>query len=570
MKRIFFTVLLTTLLVGALFHLQFVSVQAETYIPPTTKNDLITFKIKDEAGQPVANAGCEFISSHQYGFLPQETVHGTTDVQGYIQFPINRNAILFYSIHVKTSDGQLQKYSETVLRIPKILDPHIKITFEFEDKTLPELVPLELQPARKLKGMVVGPEGNPISNASVEVQGYFSSERIFGLFTLFSSNVSTQTQTDSFGMYTVYLPREIIPSSIYALKDGKGFDYYMVGDPEFPDFKNAEEEDVSLPTITLSGADPLKVRLVDTEGNPVPGLIVTPSSFSPKTGSRKYQSLVVNPEFGAASDSDGFATINWFSHGADIFRSSRPIQVTMPDSSPLMYTHRPDDNYRFTRPDDYLTEVLWKKLPISGTVRDKSGSPVAGTQVNVYPEKTRFSLPWMTKDSALTDENGRYEVFVPHERRYMIKVECKEWVSTTYQDDILLPRNEPVTNMDFIVQKPTRVFGKITEGPDYTLKHTSVELLQFSDPNLAPREFYYKRVEGQPTPQEFIGVVEEGKGKIQKYTILSDENGQYEIFLGPGHYQFYNQLANRGKVFSIQISDENKDYEMNFNITGGK
>ncbi|MCL2348740.1 MAG: carboxypeptidase-like regulatory domain-containing protein [Planctomycetaceae bacterium] len=573
MKRIFFGIILTALITGAMFCVSFIparadetaaQLKAEAYISPVKRNDLMVFEIRDETGRPVAGAECKFTSTDQYGELSPETStsRGTTDAQGRVQFSVNRDALLAYSIHAKADNGRLQKYSNGMVRLPK--SSHIHLTVPLQ-QNLPEVIPLNLQPAQRWKGQVVDHEGKPVADASVDVQGYWST----GPFAPFGTDVSAKTRSDTSGMYAVDMPSDIIPSSVYALKDGQGFDYLMMGDPGFPDFAHDKTSHDSLPTITLSGADPLKVRLVDTKGKPVPGLIVTPSSYSPRAGMSKFRSLLVDPEFGAVSDSDGFATINWFSHGDDIFRSSWPVRITMPDSSPLMYMDRPDDNYHFKKPDDCLTELLWKKMPVSGTVRDKSGRPVAGAQVNAYHEKSEFSLPWMTQDSVLTDENGRYEIFVPHEHRYMFQVEGREWVSTTYLGDVFVPYEESVTGVDIVAQKPTRLHGRILEGPDNVPSRTGVDLIRFSDPKLASPESYYKP-ETPQVPAKYSEIPERGEGKIQKFTVISDENGRYELFLGPGHYRFYNGIIGRGKVFTIQESDENKEIEVDFNITGGK
>jgi len=593
MKRIF-GMILTALVTGAMFCVSFVPVRAdetaarqkaEAYISPMKKNDLMVFEIRDESGQPVAGAECKFTSTEQYGELPQETStsRSTTDAQGRVPFPVNRNALLAYSIHAKADNGRLQKFSNGILRLPK--RPYLRLISPFLDNqqrlnaqqqlddlqqnvnpTLPEIIPLDLQPARQWKGQVVDHESKPVADASVEVRGYYPGVKFFASS---GPNVSVKTRSDHSGMYAVDMPPDIIPSSVYALKDWQGFDYRTMRDSGFPDFAKDKSHD-SLPTITLSGANPLKVRLVDTKGKPVPGLIVTPDYYP--------GGLLVDPDFGAVSDSDGYATIKWFDQGKYdkyIFSSSRPVTITMPDSSPLMYMDRPDDNYRFKRPDGCLTEVLWKKMPVSGTVRDKNGRPVVGAQVNAYHEKSKFFLPGVGpgkgKASVLTDENGRYEIFVPHEHRYMLQVGGREWVSTADLDNVSVPYNESVKDVDIIAQKPTRLYGRILEGPDYLPKQTfGVDLIRFSDPNLASPESYYKAKNGEPVPAMYFEIVEQGEGKIQKFTVISDENGRYELFLGPGHYRFYYDIANRGKVFTIHESDENKEIEVDFNVSGGK
>lgn len=550
--------LLTTVFLGAMFSpfapIRLTKTVADSVVQTENRHDPdvegLKIRILDESGTPQPGIVCEMSCSFGYVQTPPE-MKKTTDADGEVLYSVRLEEVYNFSIHAYSADMSRQA------SFPFTGDKPFVAT-ENGGLGLGNVLTLTLRNAKTITGKVVDADGKGIAGVDVGVKSFAPSgdERSDGT-TAYFPMIHNAATTDRDGTYTILIPQEAVPVTVYAKKNGMGLDFIS-----FPNqaqnqfFGNATDLDrQKVPTLKLNRVHPLTIRLVDEQGNGIPGIRVWPNGFhNPdfQDGSGTLVSLQSTNDFMETTDASGTARFDWFNYWG-----TNPVTFSLfsrDDFSRPAYSHDPIA-FLPREPKDEITVVMKPYAVIGGTVAQADGTPVTDATVKAFGGE--YVSQFRT---AKTDEAGCYEIAVPDGVPVALKVEDRHWTSLP-KCDLIATRTSPLENTDFTARKTTRLHGRILSKG--TPVQTQVYLPQFSDPNLASPEFY---PQGGFLSNEDYENPMKGEGKIACYIIDSAKNGMYELFLGPGHYRFCSGYS-RGKVFTI--TDET-DLPMDFELSSGE
>jgi protocatechuate 3,4-dioxygenase beta subunit len=373
-----------------------------------------------------------------------------------------------------------------------------------------------LRRARMVDVSVVDAAGNPVADATVHCFAY-------------SYSLVDVQRTDSQGKTRLYLPvatetgfrAEKAFFCITASKSGVGMDYHCEnGDGERVDEKQAAAERVKL---VLKGAMPFEVQLVDSDGKPMPGLIVSPSRLAKD----EKDTIYLWGMDGLVTDAKGCVRFDWL-----------PTDVTMVEFSARdgNYTYNEDIEFRVLEGGsrERLVVKLRKPAIISGRVTAADGKPAVGLLVQA--EGTHASCNYFRGD-ARTDVDGTYWLRVDPNEVYLIGVVDKEWTAPSHVN-IVLKEGETREHLDFRLCKGTLVHGRITVGPEKR-PYKSVEcegvpyvaVAQCGPETEIPAEWSCSGSSCRLKP----GTAVKCSSRLCRWANV-DADGRYAIRLCPGNY----------------------------------
>ena len=175
----------------------------------------------------------------------------------------------------------------------------------FESRKLPQPVQLTMSRARQIETQVVASDGKPVAGALIGAIG--GAVPGWDLAT---------GRTDDNGHGTLLIPADAPLRHVYAFKSGMGLDYVACNsDPEesavTADRSSLPEAGRAL-VFTLRGAKTARIRLVDPEGRPLPGIDVYPWYFTKQpTGQSDLNVNGASAVFGVKTDVQGVAVFDW-------------------------------------------------------------------------------------------------------------------------------------------------------------------------------------------------------------------------------------------------------------------
>lgn len=160
----------------------------------------------------------------------------------------------------------------------------------------------------------------------------------------------------------------------------------------------SERGDLDLGTILLSPGVRVEGVVVDTSGNPVPGVEV--GLFQPQDVSTGFQrDIHENPRYQSTSDVEGHFVIGDLA----------------PEKTSLLRARRtgylPAEGGLVTPPADHLELMMTPAARIQGTVTDSTGSPISPAVVIAWnAEGGRYSMSAMLgpRPRVLTDDEGQF------------------------------------------------------------------------------------------------------------------------------------------------------------------
>jgi protocatechuate 3,4-dioxygenase beta subunit len=240
--------------------------------------------------------------------------------------------------------------------------------------------------------------------------------------------------------------------------------------------------------IRLPKEEPVKGRVVDLEGKPVVGAKVSaylryaradfqgkPIAYDAPDEQSGHVFNVAPFEEGrhsATTDRDGRFTLSGLGHGwlydlsimgpTIVTARARLVARPQPPSSVggtgLVIPERGPP--RLTQYGSEFTHVATPAKPITGTVRERDGGPIAGARV--YTPFTRDDDPSAT---TTTDEAGRYVLGGLPRGNYAIRVDAprgKPYLETEFKVEADQPGTQPVT-ADFELERRPAVTGRVTD-----------------------------------------------------------------------------------------------------------
>lgn len=470
--------------------------------------------IVDEQDRPVADA--QVFVDH---FDPDKArIETRTDRQG--KFALTAKAARFSGqVLVVTADSLMAQH----------LLPWQNIA---ADAALQKLK-LQVQPRRRVELEVVDQNEQPIAHARA---GIMDHEHAWGIGT-----------TDEQGKITFQVPHDVEIKYVGAFSDGHGADYraftlvrgqsgdQLTKPPALPDHPVR---------LKLEGATPLKVKVQSPDGKPLAGIKLHPWYLTKPGEPREWN---LSMQFYASSlleqttDAEGTTVFKW------IPRWQQERFVVWPRTDD--YTNQ-RGTYNPETGNGVLTIELEQLVPISGQVRLSNGSPAEGITVTAVGDGYQTDD---FRESVTTDDEGRYTIKASPDMVYLVVAGNQTLASASQTDFAVLP-HQPVTNLDFQLRPATRLFGRVTMGPQqkpvagqqvsiFVRGHGSVRLKENQRPYPRARKF-----SGQP--------------RIM-YTRTTDQNGAYEIYVGTGDFTVRGPSQTEAQTFSI---GQEPQKEINFHM----
>jgi RNA polymerase sigma factor (sigma-70 family) len=378
------------------------------------------------------------------------------------------------------------------------------------------------KPTRNLTVRVVDSKGKPVADAEV----YFLADY---------EDVSAEGKTDAEGRWSgrVRADAKQWQWGLFARKADVGFDY-LVPTPR----PGSLDDMLPLPEevkLTLDGARTLRVKAVDQQGKPIAGLKVGPW-YVQKPGRERVIMLNGMYKRWPRTDKNGIVVFDWL---PEQFVRAIPIIPQHEDYFAL-------DDQPANMADKPVGEMIIPLLPmekLSGRVTYADGRPAVGIVVAAQGPGAIFYNEF--RGSATTDAEGRYALKVYSEHGFIVAVQDKRWAAP-YKSGIVVRIGKPVTNVDFVLGKATRLHGRITIGKD-NRPASGLYLSLMMDKGEIPPELR------RPNDRTYIAV------RMDLHTE-TDKDGRYEFFLGPGEYQL--QSYHRLQPVKITIPTANPPAEI--------
>ncbi len=320
--------------------------------------------------------------------------------------------------------------------------------FPFQQEAVP--IEVTLDHVKTISVLVSDASGTPVPHAHAAVsemrRGYWRLDRA-----PFSGD------TDDSGKFAARLPEKIQIGYVYAFKSGAGLDYHSYGARPFNADLHATTplQPDGIVRLTLAGSRRVTIKFIDESGKPIAGFPVAPNCFVfRKPGETDV--LGPNPSYAVTNDL-GEAIFDWIpTWQQDLVHIETSRGTRLGD----------DEQFGFNpqKPSDQIIVTIHRTVELSGTVRDAGGKPVSGADVELSGggyDQRRFS------DRAKSDDRGQYHFDVPPLEVYVIaaRIGDRQQASPVH-DGIAVYPQKPVTGIDLTLVPTTRVFGRVTVGPD--------------------------------------------------------------------------------------------------------
>ncbi|MFO1096043.1 MAG: carboxypeptidase regulatory-like domain-containing protein [Planctomycetaceae bacterium] len=474
---------------------------AKPSVPMTT----LTGTVVDEQGRPATGVNIE--ARYFRG-----TAAAVTDAQARFSVTLPENRVQAVSVVAFSADGAQQGIAD--------------LSWEIDPKSPPE-VAITLKPAVTARVRVIDRDAQPVAGANVRFR--------LNYYCPFSATTNVQ------GEALIALPADGERYSVHAWKRGSGLDYKSFYDPKRQREKQPQvAPDLSLPiTLVLSGARPLTVRLLDADSEAPIRQAETYVWYVQKAGEPDH--LGVEDLVEVTNDS-GEAKFDWLPE----WQSPASLQV---------WPHAEDYDHQrgtFQRGESVgpLTMRLHKLVPISGRVVFPDGRPAPGIKLDVSGEGYSFDS---FRQSTTTGADGRYEIKVSPNQVYLMIVQDQKWTAQPATGFAMLPGKSKV-NVDFRLRPATRIFGRVTMGTDrrpvpgqrITSYQYGGDLNNMKDSGITPPNDDRKWV--QPTCF---------------HHAVSDADGRFEFFVGPGNFDIRGPTQNKVPKFEITTEAEREfDFHM--------
>ncbi|MCG8651882.1 MAG: M56 family metallopeptidase, partial [Pirellulales bacterium] len=290
--------------------------------------------VLDPQGRPVPNVRVVANLLFNQG---RET---TTNADGEFVFDLEKPNSLFAS----TDSGRLHGL---------IIKPWAK------DET--SLQQVKLAPTREVVLEVVDGQGRPVPDA---MAGLFASYRYLEV-----------DQTDSQGRVRLHMLPDLKDPFVFALRDGVGADYraYVLSSDQLAD-KNAKAP--ALPEgpigLTLDGTRPVRVKVIDNDDQPVPGIEVYPWYITRPDQPEDLNFSYFLSHVKAITDENGEVSFDWMP------RWQQQTLTFWPKSSNHSHSR---GSYDPQKDAGQLTLKIDRLVSVSGRVLMPDGSPAAGVDI---------------------------------------------------------------------------------------------------------------------------------------------------------------------------------------------
>jgi len=379
---------------------------------------------------------------------------------------------------------------------------YAQLPYDIEEPA--DLLPVELvlRPARGIELWVADGDGRPVADATVLSAANY--EKL------------AEGRTDAQGRARIHVPADAPLQHVLAYKPDVGFDYMLYRLPDEPksDPYRLAPDHAEPIALVLNGTRTVTVRVVGDEDRPLTGVKVYPWLLEkPNKGDDLNLSGL---ELFQTTDDDGSTTFHF---------------VPQDNTRRIVFWAHVDGYYAPERtmfdpvaPEAVLVSKQFPLVLVSGRVVFEDGRPAADIEVQVAG--AGYSMDHF-RGSTKTDAAGRFKLKVHPDQYYQSAAGNRLWASPPVNK--IVYQGQPVEGTELTLQPATRVFGRVTIGPEESpLPDTNVALYQRNAVS------YYDLPEAArlPNPTESSLAIQ----PLMGWSTTTDEFGNYEFFVGPGKY----------------------------------
>jgi hypothetical protein len=338
----------------------------------------------------------------------------------------------------------------------------------------------------------------------------------------FGSHARGTTGPD--GSASLRIPADGKVRWVIGLKSGVGFDY-------FENYRSKPARDFPPPppkvTLTLDGARTVRVKAVDSSGDPVAGVGITPWYIG-KPDKVDEANIAGCPIVTATTDAAGVAVFDWMPGQVErgVPYLVRPGAYSCPER-PLYEPPGPTE----------LSARLLRDTRLSGVVRLPDGHPAAGVLIQA---DGRGPTDNYCRKFTRTGQGGAYTIEVDPDQSYILAVVDETWAARSFTG-VIVREGRPQSGLDFTLIKGTLIHGRVTEGPDEApAAGAHVILIQ----------------EGGSLPEDLrrpdLG---EGEARFVRGANV-DAEGRYRFRVGPGTYRLLVPNSGFREAITVDGTDE--------------
>jgi hypothetical protein len=437
--------------------------------------------VLDESGRPINGATIETIPDPAR--LQKITTQSTKDGAFLLRFPSDAYFGASIVIHdeAKKLAGYISGYRYTA-----VSHNVFRVT---------------LKPIRQTDVTVVDQAGNPVPDATVRLLIDYADYQ--------------SAKTDFQGQIRLTYPDDSPVNWIVAYKDDCGLDYYENATTFLVDGKANVPGQL---TLTLNGASPVRIKVVDSKDRPVPNLSVTPWTIH-KQGKRDDINLS-GLQLGKSDDrgiaefrfipQDFILGIHFLIHEKEFHCPNLP-RITAGD---LSYE---------------ATAKVYRVVNLSGRVLHEDGTPAGGIRLQ---GEGRGATNMYFRGHTSTKADGTYEISIFPDQATLIAVTDEHFASKSVE----LPETAEgmlLKNIDLKLNEGVLISGELTHGENRL-----------------------------PAVNQTATLIQQGtKGAQLVRWSRTDKGGRYQFRVGPGSYQLrlldetqqLIEVDNRALVFDQHV-----------------
>ncbi len=361
-----------------------------------------------------------------------------------------------------------------------------------------------LKPVRQTVVAVVDQAGNPQPDATVHLLVDYASYQ--------------SGTTDAEGKFQFTYPGDAPINWIVAYKDGAGLDYYE-NNTSF--LMNGRSEIPNQISLTLTGVQRVRVKVVDSMRRPVADVHVTPWLIH-KQGKRDYVNL--SGLLLGKSDEDGVAELRFIPQqcvGQVAFLISDekyhcPIQPTASED-------------QFGKDAIEMGAVVYQLVRVSGKVVHADGTPAAGIRLQ---GEGRGGTNMYYRGHTSTNADGTYEMNVYPDQSTLIAITDERQAAESHNFPGM-KEGSVLENQDFQLSDGALISGVMTFGAERRpVVNGTATLVQIGDRG----------------------------GELVRWS-QTDKDGRYQFRVGPGKYRL-----RLGDDKQISVDVDNEDLLFNCHV----
>lgn len=463
----------------------------------------ISGRVVDEHEQPV-----EAVKLRAFAYA--DMTEATTDQDGRFVLHVVEERLRQLAIVADDADGQRLGTYAANWESPPDAESKLEIT---------------LAPTRTLRVTVTDAEGAATEGAVV------------GAVINYAPLVSAAT--DAAGEAILRLPTDAKFQSLYAVKEGAGFDYRVVETPR-DEAHRADWLKDSPVRFQLAKSQSVQLRIVDPDDQPIVGMDVYLWLLN-KPGEPDSFNLGFTPTlFRVATNESGLAE----------FRG-----VPAWDVHPLTFWPITEDYVRQritfdpkASPDEPLTVQLDRLVPVDGQIQFDDGRPAPNIKVSAVGDGYQADG---FRQEATTDQDGKFQMRVAPHLLYMIAVDDQKWAAAAI-DGLVVRADEPVSGLRFKLRSPTRIHGRVTVDPDE--KPVAGQRMGLSQRS---RDLHHLDGVTLPNPENSNKWVQPRMYR----NATTDDDGRFEFLVGPGAFTLSGPSQADAEEFEII---DQRELEINF------